>query len=250
MLLVSAILLGTSTFAWFSMNTQVTATGMQVQAKAEDGIVISNAPTGTYDVSAASVKDAVSQLYPGSTSDLNTWVHSKSTNPASANTQQVYEPGTAWTANSGTYGNYVVHDFYIRSSAASTLTIASLDIKSVDITSTSQNLSKALRVGIKFEGSVNKYIYAPVTGYSNPVSVQTTTGAYSTEDRVSVSALAADTESKDTSITSLPANTAAGTHVYIYIWYEGEDAACISNNIQASLDQITVSVNFGFTAAA
>ncbi len=33
LLLVSAALLGTSTFAWFSMNTSVTATGMQVTAK-------------------------------------------------------------------------------------------------------------------------------------------------------------------------------------------------------------------------
>lgn len=33
MLLISAVLLGTSTFAWFSMNTTVTATGMQVTAK-------------------------------------------------------------------------------------------------------------------------------------------------------------------------------------------------------------------------
>lgn len=34
MLLVSAIMLGSSTFAWFSMNNKVTASGMSVQAKA------------------------------------------------------------------------------------------------------------------------------------------------------------------------------------------------------------------------
>lgn len=34
MLLVSAVLLGTSTFAWFSMNNKVTASGMKVEAKA------------------------------------------------------------------------------------------------------------------------------------------------------------------------------------------------------------------------
>ena len=33
MLLVSAVLMGTSTYAWFSMNTTVTATGMQIAAK-------------------------------------------------------------------------------------------------------------------------------------------------------------------------------------------------------------------------
>lgn len=34
MLLVSAVMLGTTTFAWFSMNNKVTATGMTVEAKA------------------------------------------------------------------------------------------------------------------------------------------------------------------------------------------------------------------------
>ena len=42
MLLVSAILLGTSTFAWFSMHKTVYATDMEVKAIAEDGIVIAS----------------------------------------------------------------------------------------------------------------------------------------------------------------------------------------------------------------
>lgn len=36
LLLVSAVLMGTSTFAWFSMNKTVTATGMSVTAKADN----------------------------------------------------------------------------------------------------------------------------------------------------------------------------------------------------------------------
>ena len=36
MLLVSAVMLGSTTFAWFSMNTTVTATGMQVEAKSDE----------------------------------------------------------------------------------------------------------------------------------------------------------------------------------------------------------------------
>jgi len=35
MLLISAVLLGTSTYAWFSMNTSVTASGLSVTAKAD-----------------------------------------------------------------------------------------------------------------------------------------------------------------------------------------------------------------------
>lgn len=47
MLLVSAVLLGTSTFAWFSMNTTVTATNMQVVAKSNNTFLLIN--TGDND---------------------------------------------------------------------------------------------------------------------------------------------------------------------------------------------------------
>ena len=55
MLLVSAVLLSTATFAWFTMNDEVTASGMQIQAKASGSLLISQSPfssenLGTTDV--------------------------------------------------------------------------------------------------------------------------------------------------------------------------------------------------------
>ena len=47
MLLVSAILLGTSTYAWFSMNTTVNATGMQITIKSDNTFLLIN--TGDND---------------------------------------------------------------------------------------------------------------------------------------------------------------------------------------------------------
>ena len=41
MLLISAMLVGTSTYAWFSMNKTVTVTGMTVKAKGSDNVMIS-----------------------------------------------------------------------------------------------------------------------------------------------------------------------------------------------------------------
>jgi hypothetical protein len=57
MLAVSATMLATSTYAWFSMNTQVTATGMQVKAQAEGGIVISNSQKNSVDCSSKCSSD-------------------------------------------------------------------------------------------------------------------------------------------------------------------------------------------------
>ncbi len=71
MLLVSAIMLGSSTFAWFSMNTKVTASGMQVTAKSNSTYLLINAEdkTGTeMDTTVTTEIDAqkpgITELYP------------------------------------------------------------------------------------------------------------------------------------------------------------------------------------------
>lgn len=50
MLLISAMLMGTSTYAWFSMNTTVTATGMSVTAKSDAASLVINT-SATFDPS-------------------------------------------------------------------------------------------------------------------------------------------------------------------------------------------------------
>lgn len=49
MLLVSAIMLSTASYAWFTMNTEVTASGMQIQAQADSSLVIGTAPLKSSD---------------------------------------------------------------------------------------------------------------------------------------------------------------------------------------------------------
>ena len=65
MLLVSALFVGTSTYAWFSMNTSVSATNMQVTAKSDNiYLQISQNGKNTYDKTAASTVDASTVIYP------------------------------------------------------------------------------------------------------------------------------------------------------------------------------------------
>ena len=65
MLLVSAVMLSTATFAWFTTNEAVTASGMQVQAKATGSLVISTTPlTFTSTSTDADLASAVTQLKP------------------------------------------------------------------------------------------------------------------------------------------------------------------------------------------
>ena len=74
MVLVAAIAMGSSTYAWFAMSNKVTATGLKVQAKAEAGLVISpnheeNSWSNTVDLKLAKSV----HLLPASTADGATW---------------------------------------------------------------------------------------------------------------------------------------------------------------------------------
>ena len=248
-LLLSTAASVTGTVAWFSSNTSVFANNMNVKCKAEYGIVIANTSGAgaTYNNSVDAAVTAQKELKPTSTYNLTTWLFSTSTNPGAANTQQKYET----VATAADY--YVVHDFYIRSSAGTALTVQSLDIKKVTATQTeNQALSASLRVGFMFEhDTANVYIYAPVAGYTTSYSVQKAAGNYSNaEGARETVAPKAGTVVSNTAVTELPANTAQGEHVSVYVWFEGEDANCISNNLSASLTNIKIDVEFGYTAVS
>lgn len=72
MLLVSAILVSTTTFAWFSMNTQVTATGMQVTAKSQTTFLLIRETSGVSGATDADKAASIQAISPASTSVLLT----------------------------------------------------------------------------------------------------------------------------------------------------------------------------------
>ena len=84
MLMLSATMLGTSTFAWFTMNKEVTVTGMALKAHSEEGLLINEvklATSTTWDDAAQAAPAAdvtVFELRPTSSSDLATWWHANS----------------------------------------------------------------------------------------------------------------------------------------------------------------------------
>ena len=197
LLLISAILMGTSTYAWFSMNTQVTATGMQVKAIAEDGLLIKNEldddAVANWKVSTTASFSTLAALAPTSTANVVDWYHNKSDNQNSAKADQLsstYEKlsaDTKWKRDSGANksGTYYIdsdsdntkdteekayvllNKFYIKSSGdAITLgadkTYKDLYVNKVNVSATSASaaLDASLRVAIKVGSTL--YIYAPV----------------------------------------------------------------------------------------
>ena len=240
------------------MNTNVTATGMQVQAKAEGGIVIADANTTSWSNTANGVT-ASAVLFPTSTKDASTWYHNKSSNADQAQASQAdatYET-LSLTKSNGSYGvgyvedanagydsvepcYYLLNTFKIKSSGEN-LTSTNLLINSVSVTgqNTSSALDAALRIAIKIGDDTNTYIYAPITGATTTYKV----GGSSQSD------ITVRTNDINVATTINAINNTSGVAVSIYCYYEGEDANCKSTNASGiTIDELHVTVKFGTTS--
>jgi hypothetical protein len=82
MLACSAVMLSTATYAWFTMNKEVSVTGMEVKAHAEEGLLINEVATAnsnTWDsLATANETPTTVVMRPASSYDLSTWWHANS----------------------------------------------------------------------------------------------------------------------------------------------------------------------------
>lgn len=263
------------------MNSTVTATNMQIKAVAEQGILINEVATynsDSWDNEATTAQTTAIPLRATSTANTKAWyvAYSKlSNNSASASSTQnspnltasgyselsfVATPETI-DENAGTNakteiyyvdldgsnsyqageGYYVRYTYYIKSSAdAITCSTAAnaqnLNIVAPTVTGNTNSafLDQSLRVAVVVNGKA--YIYAPLNATSTTYYVGTGHTATTTL-----------TGNQPTSLTTIPATTTNGTPVYVYLYFEGEDPNCKTDNITATLDNLNVTV--GFTLA-
>lgn len=280
MLLLSTAMLGMATYAWFTMNKEVSVTNMQVKARTDQGLLINEVSTADdshWDNEATANNTTAIELHATSTANTAAWYTAYSTvaNNAAAASQGTastflsdgYHPlGTAPYATdtetvaavAGTNaeqnitfidkggtsgydngeGYYVKYTYYLKSSGdAITCGLAaggqSLQIKDLTVNgnTSSANLDEALRVAVVANNKA--YIFAPlkdsaVTYYVNASSTATTTL----------------TGNQATAITNIPAVTAPGTQVDVYLYFEGEDPQLKTSNITNTLDNLTVEFKF------
>lgn len=285
-LLLSTAASVTGTVAWFSMNNFVTATGMQVKAKAENGIVISNqaAASGTgvtWKETATSAHQNTLAVRPTSTVNGATWVHSTSNDSADQNTENAYElltivdddSGAGYVNDNGQAGYqatsggespntyeadsvyYSMHSFYVKSSAeALQKTIYITNVKAtLPGTQQSENLNKALRVLVKLHDTDSSAkVYSPVYAAAQ-YSVATEAGDFDSVAKTAVTPIDAHAENGLIATASqsflanqaIPASSGTPLRFDIYLYFEGEDPNCISDNLTATLDNIQVEVTFG-----
>ncbi len=283
MLLVAVLSLSSATYAWFSMNTQVTATGMQVKAVAEDGLLIINEldadQAANWKVSATASYGGLVDLIPTSTADVSTWYHNKSDAPddakagQAASTYETVSADTNWKRDegSGKTGVYYIdadtdstkddvekayvllNKFWIKSSG-NAIALGSgekydaLYVNKVNVSgaSTSAELDASLRVAVKV--GTQLFIYAPVANATTSYKVG---GASTDTTATAVPATGLiNTATSQTSVPAIGTAKASTIPVEIYIYFEGEDANCKSANIKATLDTLNVEVIFGITTVS
>ena len=129
MLLIAAVMLGTSTYAWFSMNTTVTATGMSVTATTPVNLLISATEAGTYaNTASADESFGTAKLYPASSNDakvfnaiMNSGNYINSGNGGAAENGVTKFQKTSNQADSGVVamsgaanGYWVTYDFWVK----------------------------------------------------------------------------------------------------------------------------------------
>ncbi|MBR6337161.1 MAG: hypothetical protein IKR76_05450, partial [Ruminococcus sp.] len=264
MLGISAAMLATSTYAWFTMNTEVSVDGMSVKAMAEKGIIIRNETTDTWAAAvSATYAGTNAALLPTSTADVTAWYYNTSDDfdDAEADQDSGYtelnltdgdSPDGVYSADGKDY--YLKNIFYIKSSGEA---VAAADGKELYITnvnvtgsSSSPALDKSLRVAIKVGDTVK--IFAPFDGATASYNVQgTTSGA------VAVTAIpVGDSGAVNvaTGVTAIPSADTASVDdcvkAEVYMYFEGEDAACKSSNIKTTLDTLSLSAKFELKASS
>ena len=224
MLLVSAIMLSTASFAWFASNTEVTATDMSVTAKANTKFLhISNAEAGTYGITAeAANAEADVDLVHATIADNKksvTWGVGTSSLVNDANVDSALT-----TVDAGDIaGNYaLVNDFWVKMSIESSSGLENLTVAEITVTGTSK-LAPALRVLVVGKDGAQLY--------------KADGGAWVAADANNASALVATiaTETK--------------YKVTVYVFYDGADASAKTENTvtPGDLSEMTVSVKFSAT---
>lgn len=277
MVLVAAVALGSSTYAWFVASGSVTAKGMKVQAQAEGGLAIRYG-TGDWGITATAGMTDAKTLLPASTKNMTAWSYAKASSAkeydADTTTRKDITTDVLGT-DKKTYNAdnpYVVmREFEIRSTANSPKALG-LFVSNVTVTAggttaeVNRSLSTALRVGVRYEpdatvDNAKSYIYGPVKIGDKTDAKNIPTNEYTWyKDNTDPNGTPVTLDEFGTKANGKSQLVAQGTpiafdntncvKVRVFIWFEGEDHNLYSENFSAEDLNVTVEFSsYGFQTA-
>lgn len=226
MLLVSAIMLSTASFAWFSMNTTVTATGMQVQAKSDSAYLLIGTSANVKTIQAGNLNKVdfqmpVTEVYPSAhdavtnTTDANDFAKWYTQVALDATKSDADESKGKTSLLEGNFGAHVIHKTVYVTLAEGSKPVSDLKA-TVTLTSLKSKTITPVKVLITTAGKFEEF------------STSKSTGATVLLDEVTAD---------------------AASQIDIFIYYDGNDSAVYTNNV-ANLDGASVEINFSVTGPA
>lgn len=254
MVLVSAVALGSSTFAWFVNNTSVEARGMHVNAIADGSLVIkgitNSADTAYSSVGTVGTKTGTKlaeTLSPSTSKDgikfakLGTNVKVESADASTATWSGdtgEFQDGDLVTIESNDMKSYVLEAQYRIASVADD---ADIYLSAANVTVTNSNVEAALKMSITFKtGENSEETKVFNLGGGNVTEV----GAFSTDTSkwaLEAPAYGAMDSTNTWHLNAVDkAEDGTSTLVTVRVWYEGQDEKCYSNNVDTAGTDITL----------
>lgn len=275
MLLVSAILVSTSTYAWFSMNTKVTVTGMTIRTVVSDNLLISGDTLASTTVKdddtffSSLVQSSDNLVEPVSTVNGKAFFFTNAANvkgdgDAILDTYNAYNAAEVPTSSELTdfntaynttgavgYVDYVFQLKAINSSAASQIRLTKLALTYGGASPANNN--KAYRVavfaedlGYKTGTDATTNMSAPAGGSGTLKSIFTPTGATNFTDGEAVTSTSATAAVTYNGAVSLPVGTNRTQYykVVVRLWLEGEDNTCNNSTFMDLKDKWSLDLQF------
>lgn len=233
MLLISAVMMSTASFAWFSMNTTVTANGMQISAKSDQTFLIISATKTT--------ADEIQAEYIAKASDENaftatTTVPTKAVYPAAVkgtpttddDLEFQYAVGTSYTDGTATkdeHGQKVYYDvttlenYVVKYTFYITVTDGAIPAENIVVKSLTIDGDEAVHVVVTSDYAAKEY-----------------ENGFTSEDATTI--LSGNTKITDTTVLA----------VNVYVFFDGDELNVTTANA-ATLAETKVTVVFGVKGA-
>ncbi|MGN0494036.1 MAG: hypothetical protein ACI4F7_10345 [Acutalibacteraceae bacterium] len=250
MLLVSAVVLSSASFAWFTMSRQVTAQGMNVTVTAPNNLMIKEKVKNddTYaEINSQEAQNIV--LVPASTTNGKNFYQIDEGSAVNPSTGALYGNGETGhdqtklvagnVASDGTEGAYYDFKYTIKSDGGQTVNVVVSKVTATLKNDPAGELSvKPVRIAVMKSDESGIHLFNPNAG------VHHTTGkavkeldlnGYPTIDTVTYTTPA--TSNTDSNFIVTLTDSAPTADIIIRVWYEGEDTDCIvSKGAKANFD--------------
>lgn len=272
LLLVSAMLLGTSTYAWFSMNTTVTVTGMEIRTTTGDNLLIAPGETGTTAKPADNtfktsyVLAHTEQLVEPVSSINGVNFFYTSTKNVAANGDAIADQYTAYDAadtsafntNYSTTGavGYVDYAFFLKAQNQDSVAKA-VNLTELKLTyGGSAQTQKAFRVAVFIndmgaDGSTAAT--APAAGTLKSI-LKVSDAAYHTATAKAVDSTTTLAETLNVATAVKIGDVDPGAtrfyKVVVRLWLEGEDTTCTNDTFAALTDKWALDLKLQFAGSA